>query len=480
MLAIPMISMNQTVGVCIFSSAMPGIYGDDNLILTQSVADQVSGALSNAQRFAEQIQAEQALRENEQRYRMLVENDHDANDANDAIVVIQDDQMIYHNAAWSTLLGYGLTTMPKQHGFFEHIDPQQREHISEHYHTLMQGTIRPSEHEIKIITQDGGELTLDSKPRVVMFGDKRGLMIVMRDITERKRLQEQLFQSQKMEAVGQLAGGVAHDFNNLLSVIMLVSNFAVSEDSLSIDDLHKYFNEIHDVAESGAQLTRQLLTISRKQTIEPTIVNFNELVGNLENILRRIIGEHINLTFLPSPVLGTVRVDRGQMNQVLINLAVNARDAMPDGGDLIIHTQNITLNNDTRTPSSDLAPGEYVLITVGDTGVGMSPEVMARVFEPFFTTKDDSDGTGLGLSTCYGIIKQSDGHITVDSEQYQGATFTIYLPRADDIPHRSIDDAETTNALTGTETILFVEDEPAVREIASTILRNQGYPVFPR
>ncbi|MDP6451992.1 MAG: PAS domain S-box protein [SAR202 cluster bacterium] len=470
-LSVPLISANQVVGACVFSSNSPGEYDSHDLILAQSVADQVSGALGNAQMFAEHLQAEQSLRDNEHRYRILVEN------ANDAIVVIQEDRVIYHNSAWSNLLGYSLVEMGEK-SFFEHVDPKQRADVREYYQALIQGTADPREHEMSILTQDGAELVMDSKPHIVTFGDRRGLMVVMRDITERKRLQNQLFQAQKMEAIGQMAGGVAHDFNNLLSVIMLVSNFAASEDSLDISELKRYFNEIHDVAESGAQLTRQLLTISRNQAIEPTIVDFNELIGSLDNILRRIIGEHINLTFLPSPVLGTVRIDRGQMDQVLINLALNARDAMPDGGELIIHTQNITLDQGGSNSFPDLDPGEYVLITVGDTGVGMSPDVMAKIFDPFFTTKDDSDGTGLGLSTCYGIIKQNGGHITADSEQHQGATFTIYLPKVDDVPRQLLDTEEAISTLTGTETILLAEDEPSVRGIASTILRSQGYTVL--
>ena len=307
-------------------------------------------------------------------------------------------------------------------------------------------------------------------------GKVTGVVGVSHDISERKRLEEQFLQSQKMEAVGQLAGGVAHDFNNLLTAISGYCQLAARE--LKPDaPVSGYLREIGDASERATDLTRQILAFSRRQLIEPRVVDLNELVVRMDKMLRRFINESIDLFITCSPSLGMVRVDPGQMEQVLINLSLNARDAMPDGGRLIIETSNVASGNGrtvTRPPS--IPHGEYVMLAIADTGVGMTDEVKSHVFEPFLT-KEVGKGTGLGLSTCYGIVSQSNGYLDVDSRAGQGSTFRIYLPRVlDEVKRITI--GRPDQPPSGKETVLLVEDESSVRGLAARVLRDLGYRVI--
>jgi two-component system cell cycle sensor histidine kinase/response regulator CckA len=293
---------------------------------------------------------------------------------------------------------------------------------------------------------------------------------------EHKRVEAQLLQSQKMEVVGRLAGGVAHDFNNLLTVILGYSELA--EEMLNQDDVAlAYLRNVGQAAERAAGLTRQLLAFARQQVIEPKVIHINDLILNLDKLLRRLIGEDIELVTLPAPNLGQVKVDPGQIEQVLVNLAVNARDAMPEGGKLTIETAPAILDEEYARQHAEVAPGEYIMLAVSDTGIGMDETIQAHVFEPFFTTKEPGKGTGLGLATCYGIIKQSNGYIWLYSEPGRGTTFKIYLPRVEDTVVSPQRDTRSTTPY-GTETILFVEDEPMVRDISVQALRMQGYTVL--
>ncbi len=293
---------------------------------------------------------------------------------------------------------------------------------------------------------------------------------------ERRRLEQQLMQSQKMESIGRLAGGIAHDFNNLLTAIIGYAELA--EESLPADCVaQNHLRAVLVAADRAAGLTRQLLAFARKQIIQPRIVNLNDLLRNLEKILPRLLGEDIEIVTLLAPDLGQVRVDPGQCEQVLLNLAVNARDAMPGGGRLTIETGNVTLDTDYTRQHFDVVPGPYVMLAVTDTGVGIDSVTQARIFEPFFTTKDPGKGTGLGLSTCYGIIKQSGGDIWLYSEPGKGTTFKIYLPRVEESATTA--EPSASNAIPrGTETILLVEDETQVRAVAAQALRAQGFRVL--
>jgi two-component system cell cycle sensor histidine kinase/response regulator CckA len=295
--------------------------------------------------------------------------------------------------------------------------------------------------------------------------------------TERRRLQEQFIEAQKMEVVGQLASGVAHDFNNILAVIIGYS--ALMKDALGPDHpQYKYAEEVWHAAEQATGLTRQLLVFSRKQKVQPVVLDLNEVVEDLDKMLRRLINENVGLTMALGKKTGRVRADAGYVRQVLINLVVNARDAMPNGGRLSIATSNVTLDENYARTHPEAVPGDYVMLAVSDTGVGMTDEVKAHLFEAFFTTKPKGKGTGLGLATCLTIVKQSVGHIAAYSELGKGTTFKVYFPRVDQ-PLETAIRAERAGSLPrGTETLLVVEDEPAVCLLAKNVLKNQGYTVL--
>jgi len=306
-------------------------------------------------------------------------------------------------------------------------------------------------------------------------------VVIVNDITERKQvereilaLEEQLHQSQKMEAISRLAGGMAHDFNNLLTPIVGYSQLAISalppQESVQ-NDLH----EIRKAAESAVALIRQLSIFSKHQPENPQVVNLNHTLSNMDHLIHRLVGEQVTLVTLPAPDLGLVKIDPGQFEQVIVNLVVNARDAMPNGGKLILETSNVTLNQDYVYQHSGMVPGQYVMIAVSDTGVGMTKEVKAHLFEPFFTTKGISSGTGMGLSTAYGIVRQSNGYILVYSELGHGTTFKIYLPRTEEEVEPLPQQEEITPLPEGHETVLLVEDDPLVRGLTARVLRKQGY-----
>jgi len=307
---------------------------------------------------------------------------------------------------------------------------------------------------------------------------------VARDISERLRseqereeLQQQLYQSQKLEAIGGLAGGVAHDFNNLLSVIMSYTDFVV--DKLPDDDARRSdLLEVQKASTRAVGLVRQLLAFSRKQILEPRMIDLNQIVNGIENMLRRLLGEDIQLEVVLAEKLGSVLADAGQVEQVLMNLVVNARDAMPRGGSLIIETSNVEVAETRGTlRPGQVKPGSYATFTVADSGAGMDEATLARAFEPFFTTKGLGKGTGLGLSTVYGIVKQSEGEVQVRSKPGVGTAFTVYLPRRD--ARISIIPApRLTAADTGRETVLVVEDEDGLRALVQRILINAGYTVL--
>ncbi|MCX7824975.1 MAG: PAS domain S-box protein, partial [Verrucomicrobiae bacterium] len=311
----------------------------------------------------------------------------------------------------------------------------------------------------------------DAAGRIVNY------VAVARDVTRESQLEAQLRQAQKMESIGRLAGGVAHDFNNILMAIIGYSDMAIKR--FAPDDVRRgYVEEVRRAGDRAAALTRQLLAFSRQQILQPRVLDLNELVQNLTKMLRRLIGEDIELTLSLDPTLGCVKADPGQIEQVIMNLAVNARDAMPGGGQLVIQTANAELDEAYAQSHAEARPGRYVLLAVGDTGCGMTEEVQQHLFEPFFTTKELGKGTGLGLATVYGIVKQSEGFINVYSEVGRGTTLKIYLPRMDAPAEKAASTETRPTLMTGTETLLLVEDEAPVRKLAATVLRECGYTVL--
>jgi PAS domain S-box-containing protein len=297
------------------------------------------------------------------------------------------------------------------------------------------------------------------------------------DITEYRRTEEQLAASQRLDAIGRLAGGVAHDFNNLVSVILTYAGFAMEQLHES-DPIRSDIEEIKLAADRAAQLTRQLLAFSRRQVLDPRPLRLDDVVRGLEKLLRRLLGEDIEIASQSTPDLGSVMADPGQLEQVLMNLAVNARDAMPQGGKLTIETRNVELDGDYTDGHLGVETGRYVMLAVSDSGHGMDADTRSRIFEPFFTTKQVGKGTGLGLSTVHGIVNQSGGHVWCYSEPWRGTTFKIYLPRVDAVAEDCKGANSSNVTVTGSETILVVEDEDAVRRAAERILRNAGYRVL--
>ncbi|MFB3915106.1 MAG: PAS domain S-box protein [Terriglobales bacterium] len=334
-------------------------------------------------------------------------------------------------------------------------------------------------------TTETVRIRADGKPVNIMLTispirDKNGNVVgastVAHDITEQKRLEEQLRQSQKMEAIGRLAGGVAHDFNNLLSVIVGYAYLM----RFSVEKGHPLANaaeQVMNAAEKAGALTRQLLAFSRRQVLQPEVIDLNDVVYSMEKMLPRLIGEDIDLQTVRTPGLKSVKADPGQLEQVIMNLVVNARDAMPEGGKLTIETANIHFSEE-EAQHHDVAPGDYVMLAVSDTGYGMDEQTRAHMFEPFFTTKESGKGTGLGLATVYGIVNQSSGHIWVYSEPGAGTTFKIYLPAVSDTAERSGISQTPEFTMAGSETVLVVEDEDSLRALIVNVLDSKGYKVL--
>ncbi|MCC6677608.1 MAG: MASE1 domain-containing protein [Phycisphaerales bacterium] len=369
------------------------------------------------------------------------------------------------------------TFIPRPETFFSLVHPEDVADVRAAAAAAFCGE-KPYSIDHRILRKDG--VTRWVHQEALVERDETGRPVrmvgVCQDITDRRRLEDQLLQARKMESIGRLAGGVAHDFNNTITAILGFSEMSLPLISPS-HPVHANLRHIADAATHAADLTRQLLAFARKQIFQPRTLQLNEEIRRLEPMLRQLIGERTTLRTELADDLGFVRADAAQIHQVLVNLAVNARDAMPGGGSLLIRSANATLDRPDPGVHGDLPPGRYVTVTVSDTGQGMDPDTIAHCFDPFFTTKDVGKGTGLGLSTTYGIIKQSDGHIAVSSRPGLGATFTIYLPRSQPSGIHRIEPAAAPARQPG-RTLLLIEDEPLVRGMATEILRSAGYHVL--
>jgi PAS domain S-box-containing protein len=466
-LGAPLKFRNATFGAIVVQSYTEKIrYTKRDKDILSFVSQQVASAILHKQ-------DQDAVRQSETRYRSLVES---------AVYGIYrssiEGRFLEVNRKMVSMMGYDSAEemeqlhLPTQVYF----DPQDRARILARLHgsSMLEGI------EVAWKKKNGKpiQLRLSGHSVIGANGLVESFEMIAEDVTERKLLEEQLRQSQKMDAVGRLAGGVAHDFNNLLTVIKGYSDILL-DDFQASDPKRGALEEIKRSADRAAALTRQLLAFSRQQVSEPKVLDLNAIIRNMENMLRRLLGADVELRTTLQSQLGRVKADASQVEQIIMNLAVNSRDAMPRGGKLMIETVNVKLDNSLISQfAAGAAPGDYVMISVSDTGEGMDADTQSRIFEPFFTTKELGKGTGLGLSTVYGIVKQSGGQVAVKTEVGIGTTFKVYLPRVDSVAESLYADGGVQKLDAGTETVLVVEDDEALRGLVSQVLTKRGYKVL--
>lgn len=411
------------------------------------------------------------LGEREELFRLIDEN------AADMIALIDaSGRRLYSSPSYGKLLGYSAAELSTA-SFYDQIHPDDKQAvIAAITEARKSGIDRRLEYRVR--HKNGNPLAVESTVSIVKNHDKgERLVIVNRDITDRKQLEGQLYLSQKLEAIGRLSGGIAHDFNNLLGVIIGYSEVLQRQ----IGEKHAFREAVDEIKNAGkraAVLTQQLLAFSRKQVLEPKVLDLNTVVSEVDRMLRRLIGEDIELKVALAKGLGMVKADPGQIDQVIFNLVVNSRDAMPEGGKLTLETSNAELDQNDVNKFRYVVPGSYVLLKVSDTGCGMDAELQSKIFEPFFTTKDPGKGTGLGLATVYGIVKQSGGYIWVDSEIGRGTTFKIYLPRVDELRESQPIERRAPDWARRPCTVLLVEDEESLRKLTRTTLAELGHSVL--
>lgn len=452
--------------VSLYHQYWPWVWGFGLFLIAETVF--IAILLTNR---ALRRQAETALRQSEEKFSRIFR----AAPMATSISTLAEGRFIDVNDSFARLLGYSSPDEIIGRTSTEinlWIEPEDRQRII----SLARTGRKVGQHnEGRVRTRSGEIRMVMGSAEVVEIGGRACLLIMLFDVTERKRLEEQLRQGLKMEAVGRLAGGVAHDFNNLLTVILGNCDLMLSE-MAATDQKRRDLEQIRKAGERAAGLTRQLLAFSRRQAFQPAALDLNEIVAGMEKMLQRLIGEDINLLAELQPGLRAIEAEPGQIEQVVMNLVVNARDAMPRGGTLTIRTDNIYVDEAEAGRHVDVKPGWYVQLVIRDTGQGMDETTRTHLFEPFFTTKEQGRGTGLGLAMVHGIVKQSDGYITVESAPDQGTTFIIYLPGISIAPER--DEHRLTGSYPGTETILLVEDETGVRELVRHVLQGQGYSVL--
>ena len=432
------------------------------------------GTVCSCRDLSQREEAEQARAQAEAKYRTLVEQ---VNAITYIAEIGMNGQWHYVSPQVHAILGYTPEEwLAMSHKWDELIHPDDLATVR----AAEEGSARgePFQAEYRVKRKDGREVWLNDTAVVVQAGNEHQVMEgIIVDITERKILETQLQQSRKMEAVGRLAGGIAHDFNNLLTIITGYTDLALSRPTVPLD-LRNDIERIENAAGRAAALVRQLLAFSRKQVLQPKTLDLNAIVLNMDTLLRRLIDDHIEMITSVTDDLGKVKADPAQIEQVIMNLVVNARDAMPQGGQLVLETSNVDLDSAYAMDHISVKPGRYVMLAVSDSGVGMDEATIAHIFEPFYTTKESGRGTGLGLSTVYGIVKQSGGYIWVYSEPGKGSTFKVYLPRVEELAEVDAPKHAPLAGQRGSEVILLVEDEDVVRDLVRTILTGQGYEVL--
>jgi len=484
-LGVPLKVQDQTIGVAVIQSYTEGVrYGEQERDILEFVSTQVALAI-------ERKRTEDALRRAEERYRAFIAQSTEGiwrfEMKRPLAVDLPTEEMIERffldsylaecNDAMAQIHGFGSAREiagKRLAEFLVRSDPRNVEFLR----AFAESGFRLSDVESHEVDREGRpKIFLNNLIGVVEDGHLVRAWGSQRDITERRRLEDQIRQSQKVEAVGRLAGGIAHDFNNILTAILGTTQ--ILENELGPDGRHRAeVEEIRRAAERAADLTRQLLAYSRRQVLAPRALDLNVVVAGLEPMLRRLIGEDVELATRLAPGVASVEADPGQLGQVIVNLAINARDAMPQGGKLVIETANAELDAAFVRTHAGAVPGAYVQLSVSDTGIGMDEETRSHLFEPFFTTKEIGKGTGLGLATVYGIVKQSGGYIWVDTEAGRGTTFRICLPRSSGVPEAATPRDPATAPAGGAETILLVEDEEAVRTLTTRALTARGYTVL--
>jgi PAS domain S-box-containing protein len=479
------VTLLLTLGI--FSFTLPFLFGQAAPFFLANLKQSVHGLIGMVLLFDiyaiyQQVQIQRVrkrLMDSEALFHLIGEN------AADLIAVVgPDGKRLYNSPSYERVLGYAPHELEKASGL-DQVHPEDLPLVIEAAEeTKRTGT--GSRLEYRFLHKNGTWRYLESTSSAVRNarGETERLIIVNRDITDRKQAEEQLRhkeaqlrQAQKMEAVGRLSGGIAHDFNNLLSVIIGYAD-ELETSSQENDKLRKSAEQIRKAGERAASLTRQLLAFSRQQVLQPRVLDLNNVVTDLAKMLRRLIGADVELALALDPQTERVKADHGQIEQVIMNLVVNARDAMPDGGKLAITTSNVELTAKQAETIPYLQAGTYVQLTVTDTGIGMSAETMAHIFEPFFTTKDRGKGTGLGLATVYGIIKQSGGFIWVASEPGKGASFRILLPRTTEPLTTESPKLQPQAQAAVKRTVLVVEDEDSLRALISGLLAKNGYKVL--
>ena len=466
LIILPLLSKGQVIGVLNFGTYQPNAYSPSEVTLAEGIGTQIAGAIANAQLFAAVRKAEEALRASEEKYRTLVEN------ATDAIFVAQEERIKFPNPKTLALSGYSAQEI-SQIPISNLIHPEDREMVLERYRGRLQGEEIPSIQTYRVLNKSGQELWAQLSSVLITWEGRPATLNFVRDITREKELEIQFQTSQKMEAIGTLAGGIAHDFNNLL---MGIQGYA----SLMLFDLdpgnphYESLKKIEEQVKHGTNLAGQLLAFARRGKYEVKPSDLNKLVARSSAMFERTKKE-IKIYCKYQEGIWAVEADRGQIEQILMNFYVNAWQAMPEGGDLYLETRNITLGREYLRPFS-IKPGNYVRISIRDTGIGMDKKTQQRVFEPFFTTKEMGRGTGLGLASVYGIIKNHGGFINVYSEIGHGTTFHIYLPASD----KKITEEKKVSGeiLGGKETILLVDDEAIIAEVLEKALTFTGFSVF--